>query len=477
MYDEGHGVTERQFRKLREIRPDSFIFASASALPEDLSELLPGKTDHDRRLSLQKRTVAVPTKEVVEAGLLKERLYLVDCNIAQKDSIRASNDKWKELAAKLKKYGRTPIACFIVNSTERGVIIGEELIKQGVPPQKIAVHLNKARELMAERGGTSESLLDTYSGKRSEDRSPESLAVAGYTHIIWNLTLREGWDEPLAYVAYIDDKGKSLTDMVQKIGRFVRQPGAEPLEDPDLNSAYFYFNVTDDEFQDLVRDIQKEMETEGYEVVSFNSGNSPPQSRTVEVRNPQVLMNMGPWFGPSLKDLDDILLDQVPLFSEEALQAKGSIRTAVFDMKKQKEDAGQRKTISINGNDIVTPWEFLSARLGSIDPRIISAHGTIFSAELQYDKKMRQPVQRGSDAARFLETQVDLIRDKLNDKLSITAAGKHGIYTVPQFNMTSPDAEGGAQVTNTDVEFALSKTPSTTNTTGSTFSNFRWPGL
>ena len=245
-------------------------------------------------------------------------------------------------------------------------------------------------------------------------------------------------------MAYIDDKGKSLTNMVQKIGRFVRQPGAEPLEDPDLNSAYFYFNVTDDEFQDLVRDIQKEMETEGYEVVSFNSGNSPPQSRTVEVRNPQVLMNMGPWFGPSLKDLDDILLDQVPLFSEEALQAKGSIRTAVFDMKKQKEDAGQRKTISINGNDIVTPWEFLSARLGSIDPRIISAHGTIFSAELQYDKKMRQPVQRGSDAARFLETQVDLIRDKLNDKLSITAAGKHGIYTVPQFNMTSPDAEEGS---------------------------------
>ena len=34
MYDEGHGVTERQFRKLRELRPHSFILASASDLPE-----------------------------------------------------------------------------------------------------------------------------------------------------------------------------------------------------------------------------------------------------------------------------------------------------------------------------------------------------------------------------------------------------------------------------------------------------------
>ena len=337
MYDEGHGVTERQFRKLRELEPDSFVFASASELPEDLSELLPGRTEEERRLSLQNRTVTIATREVVQAGLLKERLYLVDCNVAQEDAIKASNDKWKELAKKLAEHGETPIACFIVNNTERGVTIGQELLRQGVPPQRIAVHLNKAREVAAERGGVAESLIDTYSGKKPEDRSPESLANAGYTHIIWNLTLREGWDEPLAYVAYIDDKGKSLTDMVQKIGRFVRQPNAHPFPDPDLNSAYFYFNVTDDEFQDLVRDIQKEMETEGYEVVSFNNGRTPPQSRTVEVRNAKTLMNMAPSFGPSSKDLDEILLDHIPLFGDEALQSKGSIKTTVFDMKTQQE--------------------------------------------------------------------------------------------------------------------------------------------
>ena len=444
MYDEGHGVTERQFRKLRELRPHSFILASASDLPEDLSDLLPGNSKEDVELSLRKRTVAIPTKEVVEEGLLKTRLYLVDCDVAQEDAVKTANDKWRELAGKLEQHRKIPIACFIVNNTERGVIIGEELLKLGVPAQRIAVHLNNAREVATDRGGLAESLIDTYSGRQAESRSPESLARTGYTHIIWNLTLREGWDEPFAYVAYIDGKGRSQTDMVQKIGRFVRQPGATPFADPDLNSAYFYFNVSDEEFQDLLRDIQLKMETEGYEIIPFNRGRTPPNSRKSEARTPKKLTNMSPWFGPSLEDLDRILLDQVPIFGESSLQSEGEIKTAVFDMRTQSEDENQRTSINLMGNDVVTPWEFLSARLGAMDSRIIGTDGTIFSSQLQSEEKMRQPIQRGSDAARHLETQVEIIKNNLNDKLSIKAAGRHGMYTVPPFNLTSPDAESGS---------------------------------
>ena len=53
---------------------------------------------------------------------------------------------------------------------------------------------------------------------------------------------------PPQYVAYLDAKGRSTTDIVQKIGRFVRQPDASPFSDPDLNSAYFYFNVSAPKF-------------------------------------------------------------------------------------------------------------------------------------------------------------------------------------------------------------------------------------
>ena len=57
---------------------------------------------------------------------------------------------------------------------------------------------------------------------------------------------------------------------------------------------------------------------------------------------------------------------------------------------------------------------------------------------------MKQPVQRGSEAAQLIDSQVDQIRNKLNEKLLIKAIGKHGIYTVPQFKLISPDAEGGS---------------------------------
>ena len=444
-YDEGHGATERQFQKLRELDPRAFVLASASPLPEDLADLLSGKTSEERRESMDSRTVAVSTKEVVEAGLLKNRLYFIDCNTAKADAIRETNDKWKGLETKLTPVGKTPIACFIVNETTRGVDIWEQLVQLGVAPGKIAVHLNGARDVIFDRRGTASPLIDTYSGKKALDRSPETLASAGYTHIIWNLTLREGWDEPLAYVAYIDGKGRSTIDIVQKIGRFVRQPDAIPFSDPDLNSAYFYFNVSDEAFTKLIADTQEEMETDGYEVIPMDNGRRPPSSRTVKVHNPKKLQSIAPWFGDSIRDLDRIVLGHVPLFADKALRAEGSIRTHVFDMRQLEEVVDLRTESRRTANDTVTPWEFLSVRLGAIDSRIVNNNGTIFSGTLKDDEKLKQPMQFGSDAMLTLGNAVPQIKERLNEKFMLRGIGRHGIYTVKPFKLVSPDVEGGTE--------------------------------
>lgn len=52
----------------------------------------------------------VPTKEVVLAGLLKSRLYFVDCNAvdcnaAKADAVREANDQWVALRDKLAEFG------------------------------------------------------------------------------------------------------------------------------------------------------------------------------------------------------------------------------------------------------------------------------------------------------------------------------------------------------------------------------------
>jgi len=200
------------------------LMPGSSTPRDDDNPALTGSTQADREESLKVRTVAVPTPEVVAAGLLKTRLYLVDCDIASADAIAEANRKWQELATKFAPLGDTPISCYIVNDTPRGVDVWEELVSLGVPPGRIAVHLDKAEAVMIERRGSSSGLIDTYKAKKQ----PEDLKSEGYTHLVWNLTLREGWDEPMAYVAYIDGKGKSLIDITQKIGRFVIHPTSAP---------------------------------------------------------------------------------------------------------------------------------------------------------------------------------------------------------------------------------------------------------
>lgn len=444
-YDEGHGATDRQFQKLRELDPKAFVLASASPLPEDLADLLSGKTPEERRESLAERTVSVSTKKVAGEGLLKNRLYFIDCNTAQTDAIREANNKWQELSEKLLPFDKMPIACFIVNETIRGVDIWEQLVELKVNPAKIAVHLNGARDVILDRRGGTSALIDTYTGKKPQDRSPETLAAADYSHIIWNLTLREGWDEAMAYVAYIDDKGRSAVDIVQKIGRFVRQPDATPFSDPDLNSAYFYFNVSDDVFAAMIHSTQEEMATDGYEIIPIANGRRPPASRTVAVCIPKSLPTIGPWFGDNIHDLDQIIIEHVPLFAEKALHADGSIKTRVFEMCELNEAVDLRSEVRRDANDTITPWEFLSVRLGAIDSRIINDNGTIFSATLKDNEKLKQPMQFGSDAMLTLTNNVSQIKERLNEKFLLKGFGRHGVFSVKPFKLVSPDIEGGTE--------------------------------
>ena len=142
VYDEGHGATERQFRKLTELDPRALILASASALPDDLADLLPGETPEEKSESLERQTVVVSTPEVVEAGLLKTRLYLVDCKTTRRDALKEANDKWFDLSQKLKAVSEWPVMCCIVNSTLEGLEVWETLTQElNVDPRRVAVHL------------------------------------------------------------------------------------------------------------------------------------------------------------------------------------------------------------------------------------------------------------------------------------------------------------------------------------------------
>lgn len=87
-----------------------------------------------------------------------------------------------------------------------------------VDPRRVAVHLANVNAALSSVNPNCpwNLLIDTHKAKKT----PEALRDEGYTHIIWNLSLREGWDEPWAYVAYMDGLGKSAIDISQKLADF-----------------------------------------------------------------------------------------------------------------------------------------------------------------------------------------------------------------------------------------------------------------
>ena len=187
------------------------------------------------------------------------------------------------------------------------------------------------------------------------------------------------------------------------------------------------------------------METDGYEVIPIGNERKTPSSRTVGVRTPKSLPSIAPWFGDNIKDLDKIILDSVPLFADRALQAQGTIRTRVFEMTELQEAVELRTESQRIANDTVTPWEFLSVRLGAIDARIVNDNGTIFSGTLKDNEKLKQPMQFGSDAMGVLANAVPQIKEKLNEKFLLKGLGRHGVYEVKPFKLVSPDIDSGTE--------------------------------
>ena len=440
VYDEGHGATERQFRKLTELDPRALILASASALPDDLADLLPGETPEEKSESLERQTVVVPTSEVVEAGLLKTRLYLVDCNTTRRDALKEANDKWFDLSQKLKAVSEWPVMCCIVNSTLEGLEVWETLTQElSVDPRRVAVHLASVSKALAEAPPNVPwaQLIDTHKAKKS----PEALRDEGFTHLIWNLSLREGWDEPWAYVAYLDKTGKSTTDISQKIGRFLRQPNATPFEDGDLNSAYFYFNIPDEAFASILRVTQNELENRGYEIISVSGSTARPKtSREVPVKRTITIPKVAESFGEDLAALDQILLDNVPLFAEQDLRSPGRVSTRVLDLRRNVEDGTLRREEQRDDNAEIRVWDYLIARLSAADSRIAKKNSTRFTHSVKSDPRLKQTMQLGSPAMDTLNRNLSRILKELNDELRLEYEPDQ-VYEVKPFNLVSPDLQ------------------------------------
>ncbi len=135
--------------------------------------------------------------------------------------------------------------------------IWRHLVEQkGVSPKDIAIYAN----LSFIEGNKPDEVKLFSKGENDFDE----FTAGNYQHIIFNLSLQEGWDDPACYLAYIDKSMGSSIQVEQIIGRVLRQYGVTHYGNPLLNSAHFFLRVDNKNvFTDAVEKVKAKLQSEG----------------------------------------------------------------------------------------------------------------------------------------------------------------------------------------------------------------------
>lgn len=380
VYDEGHNLSEQQTELLAELEADAYLLASATLkLPsnfqksviqpirlwfeesndkETFTALLAvnesGEAEAERFI-----TTVVSSDKVVEAQLVKKAIQF-DGTTAPME--RCLDDLMKRLAIldteiTARSLGFKPKAIYVckTNITDDGekddgkkpfthrqappIRIWRYLVEEkGVLPKDIAIYA----DLRFVDGNKPEEVNLFSKGENDFDE----FHASDFQHIIFNLSLQEGWDDPACYLAYIDKSMGSSIQVEQVIGRVLRQYGALHYENPLLNSAHFFLRVDNQSvFTDAIGNVKAKLLAEGAPIEiteNFSSGGSV----TVDDLEPKddVTVLLHHIFVDSTaaeKRIAEIVED-FPIFAENDQNTVGEAHTAsqVVDLVEPGKDGG-----------------------------------------------------------------------------------------------------------------------------------------
>jgi type III restriction enzyme len=277
VYDEAHNLSDQQTDLLMELDPDAFLLATATPkLPQAILRVIA-----DLKESLQwtdaDLTTYVSSRDVVEAGLVKREVRLGGYQAQMDETIRdlLTDMAACERAALGLGVAISPKAIYVcrTNIVEGNayksddphrpfnrreappILIWRYLVNEkGVPPESIAVYTS------ALKFDKEYPPPDGFIQFKGGDSDYATFASGEYRHIIFNLGLQEGWDDPEVYFAYVDKSMQSNIQVEQVIGRVLRQPGVTHFEAAELNTANFYIRVdTRTVFVDVVREVSQRL--------------------------------------------------------------------------------------------------------------------------------------------------------------------------------------------------------------------------
>lgn len=298
VYDEAHNLTDQQTDLLLELEPDGFLVASATMrLPPRLGKVV---EELERVLGEGALVTQVDPKSVADSGLVKSTVILAGYKTPMEETVDAMLSDMAAARQDAAAYGlgSPPKAIYVCNTNmvatdgfrrdepkrpfnqreAAPILIWRYLTEQhGIDPTKIATYAS----LKIDKDHPAPPEYVLFSGG---DKDYRNFTAGDYEHVIFNLSLQEGWDDPLAYFAYVDKSMESRVQIEQIIGRLLRQPNASHYPAERLNTAHFYVRVDKNEtFNDVLKDVSERLSQEApnLRVITTTPGKARPEEQSV----------------------------------------------------------------------------------------------------------------------------------------------------------------------------------------------------
>jgi type III restriction enzyme len=378
VYDEGHNLSEQQTELLAELEPDAYLLASATLkLPANFQksviqpirlwveeagdpkplEALKASDEAGKPEAELFITTAVSSDKVVEAQLVKKAIQFDGTTATMERSLDDLIERMVVIKREIadRELGFTPKAIYVcrTNITDDGdkddaakpfqhrnappIRIWRYLVEEkGIAPKDIAIYAN-----LTFVAGSKPDEVNLFSKGENDF---DEFQAGDYSHIIFNLSLQEGWDDPACYLAYIDKSMGSSIQVEQIIGRVLRQFGATHYENPLLNSAHFFLRVDNQSvFTAAIQKVKAKLQSEGAPIeITANFGAAGGGAEDLQPKD-DANVELHDIFVDSDAARERIceLIKEFPNFAEGDVNTLGEAHTAtqIIDLKELAKDA------------------------------------------------------------------------------------------------------------------------------------------